>query len=282
MSLIGRIGIIFARKWIGGITTAEVLAECKRLNCLGESVIVNYLGEDYTDKSLADASTDKYMELIRGIRRLRIKGCIAVKPTQIGLAIDYGMFLSNYARIAGYAGMSGIDVWLDMEDYMFVDSTIKAYLHVLKGHKNVGICIQSKLRRSLNDVQRITKGGGMIRLVKGAYPARKGITYMNKQDVDSNYVRCMGYLFKNSDRFMIATHDDRMIEIARGLEKRYGKRTMFAMLKGIRHKLALHLVSEHERMYIYVPFGEEWIAYSARRLKELEHSMLILRSIISG
>jgi proline dehydrogenase len=92
----------------------------------------------------------------------------------------------------------------------------------------------------------------------------------------------MKYLFKNSKRFMIATHDDRMIEIARELEKRYRKRIMFAMLKGIRHKLALRLVSQNERVYIYVPFGEEWVEYSARRLKELEHSMLILRSIING
>ncbi|MCL4364798.1 proline dehydrogenase family protein [Candidatus Marsarchaeota archaeon] len=282
MSFVNKAGMIFARKWIGGITISDVLAVCKNLNNHGEHVIINYLGEDYTDELKTKSSTGKYVCLIREMKKLKINGDIALKPTQLGLRINYGMFLSNYEKIVNYADRHRIRVWLDMEDYMLVDDTIRAYLHELKLHKNVGICIQSKLKRSTDDIRRITGKGGMIRLVKGAYPARSGITYLNKWDIDTSYIHCMKYLFKHSNRFMIATHDDSMIDLARDLEIDYNKSVMFAMLKGIRGKLALQLVSDKENVYIYVPFGEDWVEYSARRLKELEHSLLILRSIISG
>ena len=282
MSFVNKAGIILAGKWIGGITINDVLAVCKKLNAIGEHVIVNYLGEDYTDKLRVNASTDKYLDLIRGMKKFGVSGDIALKPTQLGLKLNYNTFLSNYEKIIKYADKRRISVWLDMEDYLFVDDTIHAYLHELKSHENLGICIQAKLKRSMGDISRITGKKGMIRLVKGAYPARSGITYLNKQDIDANYIRCMKYLFKHSNRFMIATHDDNLIDIARDLEIDHNKNVMFAMLKGIRGKLALQLVSDKENVYIYVPFGEDWVEYSTRRLKELEHSMLILRSIISG
>lgn len=281
MSLVKQVGMLFAKKWIGGVTVQDVVSQAKRSNDSGEKVIINYLGEDYFDKSRIKQSVATYSRLLSQMKNEGIAGDIAVKPTQLGLSIGYELFLSNYMKVVELAGKSRRFVWMDMEDHMFVDDSIRAYLTALKSHRNVGICIQSKLMRSLWDIKRIVKSGGKIRLVKGAYPARKGISYFDKAEVDRNYIKCMEYLFKNSEEFMLATHDDRMIEMALKLRKKSKAVVLFGMLRGIRGSLARKLALDGERMYIYIPFGPEWLEYSVRRLKEMEHSTLIIRSIIS-
>jgi proline dehydrogenase len=42
----------------------------------------------------------------------------------------------------------------------------------------------------------------------------------------------------------------------------------FQMLLGVREERADQLVDGGHRLRIYVPFGEEWYAYSLRRLQE--------------
>ncbi len=281
MSFVRQVGMLFARKWIGGVTVPDVIGQARKSNDSGEKVIINYLGEDYFDRSKIKQTIATYSKLLSQMKDEGIEGDIAVKPTQLGLSISYKLFLSNYLRIVKLAGRSHRFVWMDMEDHMFVDDSIRAYLAALGKHGNVGICIQAKLMRSLWDIKRIIKSGGKVRLVKGAYPARKGISYFGKADVDRNYIRCMEYLFKNSKEFMLATHDDKMIELALKLKKKSKSVVLFGMLKGIRGSLARKLALAGERMYIYIPFGPEWLEYSIRRLKELEHSTLIIRSIIS-
>ena len=282
MSIISRASVIFARKWIGGITISDAIKASKELNSKGEKVIINYLGEDLSDKLKVDRDVRVYSQILIEMHKHGIKGSIAVKPTQLGLRISYQMFISNYEKILDHAKKYKIFVWLDMEDYMTVDNTVKAYLKTFRKYGGTGICIQSKLKRSLKDIKAITSKGGIIRLVKGAYKARDGITYMTKSEVDSNYTKCMDYLFNNSKRFMIATHDIRIIDKAKALETKHGPSAMFGMLKGIRPSLASNLASSGEDIFIYLPFGEEWLNYSIRRLKELEHSLLIARSIVEG
>jgi Proline dehydrogenase. len=81
--------------------------------------------------------------------------------------------------------------------------------------------------------------------------------------------------------FMIATHDESIIRIAINSEKRYHKRILFGMLKGVRSSFAAKLAGA-ENMNIYLPYGEEWMKYSMRRLSEWEHTKIIIRSIIQG
>jgi proline dehydrogenase len=40
------------------------------------------------------------------------------------------------------------------------------------------------------------------------------------------------------------------------------------MLLGVREDRARELVAEGRRLRVYVPFGEQWYAYSLRRLQE--------------
>ena len=50
-----------------------------------------------------------------------------------------------------------------------------------------------------------------------------------------------------------------------GLER---KQYEFQMLLGVDEELRKILIDAGHRMRIYVPFGEQWYAYSVRRLRE--------------
>ncbi len=282
MGVAGRIGLAVAKRWIAGVNLDDAISEARRINLSGEDVMINYLGEDISEKPKVTKTVKKYVKLIKLMKSGNISGCIALKPTQIGLSIGFGLFLQNYVSIVKHARHAGIFVWLDMEDYQYVDDTIKAYLITLKRNKNVGICIQSKLRRSMHDIKAIVKKGGAIRLVKGAYEDRGQKTYNSRGDVDRNYLECMRFLFLHAGSFMIATHDDKILEVAARYLKRRNKNVMFGMLKGIRPSLAMRMVKEGKSLYIYLPFGENWLEYSMRRLKEKRNTSLILRSVFQG
>ncbi len=281
MSLFSRFGIIFARKWIGGATVEEALDSAKELNKNHENVIMNYLGEEFTDTKSINDTVLTYKKLLRKMKEQQISGSVALKPTQLGLEINYKIFLSNLSEIVSYASKCGIFVWIDMEDYTTVDNTIMAYIHISRRYKDVGLCIQSKLKRSFSDIKYLVKNNGIIRLVKGAYPSREGVSFLKKSDTDANYTKCMRYLFRNSRNFMIATHDEKIIRNAIALESKYHKRASFGMLKGIKPNLAIKLALSGDNISIYLPFGEQWLSYSIRRLKEWETSVIILKSLIN-
>ena len=281
MSVIDSLGMVIAKKWIAGEDLQHAIQEAKRINSHKESVIMNYLGEDLKSKKLVEQNMDQIMQLLDQMHSKKIKGSIAVKPTQTGLIVSTSYFEKNYSMILAKAQRYGITVWLDMEQYRFVPSTINTYLKFHKRYKNTGVCIQAKLKRSLKDVERIAKHNGMVRLVKGAYKYPSTIAFQDKRDVYNNYLRCMEYLFSHADKFMIASHDDKIIKIAINSEKKYHKRIAFGMLKGVRSSLAAK-IAESEDMNIYLPYGEEWIKYSMRRLSEWEHTKIIIRSIIQG
>jgi proline dehydrogenase len=42
------------------------------------------------------------------------------------------------------------------------------------------------------------------------------------------------------------------------------------------------LARKGEKVSIYVPFGERWISYSYRRLKELSNLKLVIRSLFGN
>ncbi len=282
MSFLNRVGLLFARRWISGITVSEAAADAIRINRSGEMVMLNYLGEGTRSSHAASRSVKIYLRLLKTMKRSRIKGCISVKPTQLGLCLGYQEFVRNYSAIVSAADKMGIFVWTDMEEHRYTDYTIKAYLDALGMHSNVGICLQARQRGTYGNLKRIVKKGGKIRLVKGAYKDGGGVNYTTEAEVSANYLRCLDYLTLHCKRFIIATHDGKIISYALNKAKRYKRELTFAMLKGIRPKMAAQIAKNGKEIYIYLPFGEEWFQYSMRRLKEFSNIVLVARSIFQG
>lgn len=270
-----------AGRWISGSTIQDAITDSKEFNSKGIKTIINYLGESFTnDYEIAEA-VDTYMRLIRYIAENGINADISVKPTQLGLLKDADTLKSNYSKIVAEARKAKIFVWLDMEEADYVDATIQLYLSELDG-AGVGICMQSYLKRSEDDIRKILQKGSVIRLVKGAYSSTKNKSFNTREAVTSNYSKLMGMLFSQGAGFTLGTHDIKMIKEAQALNKEYRRDVTYAMLKGINNKYLLGLSKSGNKVAVYLPFGKRWLAYSYRRLKEAGHIKLILKSLMKS
>jgi len=159
--------------------------------------------------------------------------------------------------------------------------TIEIYLALLEKHKNVGIALQAYMRRSEADLSALLDRGGRVRLVKGAYREGRDVVYPNREEVRKNYSRLMHALFERGDNFTIATHDSALIEEAKRLSDSHHVKFEFAMLRGIRDELKSELVRSGYRVVEYIPYGDQWYAYSIRRMKEHPSNVwLLLRSLL--
>src|SRR3989344_3806551 len=169
LPLVNYVAYKIAKNWIAGKTLLDAINYSKKANTKDMSVIINYLGEELSNTKDVHNSVAEYEKIVSPIKRNKIKGCISVKLTQLGLKTDKNLCIRNLIRLVDLTKHIGKFVWIDMEGYGFVKDTIDIYLKIFSKNKNLGLCIQSYLRRSEADIERIVKVGGNIRLVKGAY-----------------------------------------------------------------------------------------------------------------
>ncbi|PKL90988.1 MAG: proline dehydrogenase, partial [Gemmatimonadetes bacterium HGW-Gemmatimonadetes-1] len=135
----------------------------------------------------------------------------------------------------------------------------------------VGVVLQSALKRTTKDAERMIALGARVRLCKGAYLEPPDIAYADKADVDAHYLRLMEALVSRGNYPGIATHDEAMIAATRAFVAREGiapDRFEFQMLYGVRRDLQDQLVADGFRMRVYIPFGTQWYPYLMRRLAE--------------
>jgi proline dehydrogenase len=173
-------------------------------------------------------------------------------------------------------------VRVDMEGSPYTQRTLDFVreLHSLPGNANsVGTVIQSYLKRSESDVEKLLREGIRIRLCKGAYKEPAAIAFAAKSDVDANYVKLMKTLMKSGIYHGLATHDEKIILQAQAFATRENiarDSFEFQMLYGIRRDLQQSLVRAGWRVRIYIPFGSEWYPYFMRRLGERPANVLFI------
>jgi proline dehydrogenase len=291
-ALLEKLLFILAKKWIAGYSIDQVLSYAKKANDRGVYCILNYLGEDLTEVESVRKTIKEYISLLNAIKTQKLIASISVKPTQIGLTLGYDFCLKNFQQLLDVASRTKVFVWLDMESYKFVGSTIALYREIIGQNDRVGIVLQSYLKRSYLDLIDLLKYNSNIRIVKGAYKESEDIAYQSKLQVDENYLKLVRILFSQDNEIKfenrviaIATHDSKLIEktICLFYESRLNKENLqFQFLKGIRDNLKMELLGRGFRIYEYVPYGQNWLPYSIRRLKERKRNILLLmRSLLS-
>ncbi|HET6808450.1 MAG TPA: proline dehydrogenase family protein [Nitrososphaera sp.] len=278
-SLMERLLFRVAKRWVAGYNADEAIEAALDTNSHGMSAILNFLGEDITDTKLVDMTVNEYLLVMDLMHAKKVHGCVSVKPTQLGLTIDYDMCLQNFSRLAVKARELGQFIWLDMESVKSTEDTIAIYLDLYKQYDMIGVAVQSYLRRSASDLLHIIECGGKVRLVKGAYNEAEEHVFNRDEEVNANYSKLMKTLFESNNYFAIATHNSDLIEEAISM----GKNTKFEfqMLKGIRDELKLELITKGFVVSEYIPYGSQWLPYSVRRIMERKRNLLLLaRSLI--
>lgn len=281
-NLIERLLYRVAKRWVAGYSANEAVKTALYTNRHKMSAILNFLGEDITDSKLVDMTVTEYLLLMDLMDRKKVDGCVSVKPTQLGLTIDYDICLQNFRRLAARARDLGQFIWLDMESVKYTEDTVAIYLELYKHYHMIGIAVQSYLRRSASDLLHIIECGGKVRLVKGAYRESEEHIFVTHEEVNANYLKLMKMLFEsNNNYFAIATHNSALIAEATRMSEDKDTKFEFQMLKGIRDELKLELVTKGFTVAEYIPYGSQWLPYSVRRIMERKRNLLLLaRSLI--
>jgi proline dehydrogenase len=271
-------------RFVAGETLDEALAAIATLKRAGLRTTVDVLGESVTSPGLASAAADRYIATLPGLASRGLDPNVSVKLTQMGLEIDHELCRSNVMRILDAARAVDGFVRFDMEDHTRTDATLALWQEAHEAYPQTGVVIQSSLRRSGADVERILAAGGRVRLCKGAYDEPRSVAYLNKSTVDANYARLMERLLTSGSYHALATHDPRLIARAIAIAEREGigsDRFEFQMLYGVRRDLQRMLIERGYTVRIYVPYGHEWYPYFMRRLAERPANVgFMLRAIV--
>ncbi|MFB6308557.1 MAG: proline dehydrogenase family protein [Haloarculaceae archaeon] len=272
-----------ARRFVAGETSAEALDHARQLNERGVGAILNRLGEHYDRRSLADADATAYVGLIEDIADSDLRACVSVKPSQLGLSIEESVFRENLARVVDHASEGDVFVWLDMEDHTTVDATLDAFEDHARETGTVGVCLQSNLKRTRADLERLAGLPGKVRLVKGAYDPPGKVAYKDSARVNEAYREDLRYMFEHfEDGIAVGSHDPAMIALAEDLHAEFGTPFEVQMLMGVRESAQTDLADEYE-VWQYVPYGSEWLAYFYRRVAERKENLTFaLRALVSG
>jgi proline dehydrogenase len=262
-----------ASRFVAGETITTAIEAVARLNDQGITASLDLLGESVTSEAEARDTGRQYLEILDRIAARKLNANVSVKLTALGQDISDDLGVEVVREVLTRAKQYDSFVRLDMESSAYTDRTLDTFEERLYPdfRDNVGIVLQSALRRTLDDVDRANRLQARVRICKGAYLEPADVAFPDKADVDRNYVAAMHRLMEHGRYPGIATHDEAIIAEAKRFAREKGiapDRFEFQMLYGVRRDLQEQIVKEGYRMRVYVPFGAQWYPYLMRRLAE--------------
>ena len=278
------------RRFMPGETVAEALAAAAKQNKAGLMVTLTSLGENLSDKAEADGVLAHYLETLNLMKVANVQGEVSIKPTQLGLDIDADLCLRHTRTLADAAREHGSRLWIDMEGSTYTDATLKLYRDVRQTHDNLGVCLQSYLRRTRADLESLIPLGPAIRIVKGAYAEPAAIAFPDKAEVDTNFLWMAQRLWRPDARIAkawatLGTHDLDMIAQLESLAKKAGLTTdmyEYAMLYGIQRGEQLRLAKAGRQVRVLISYGTHWFPWYMRRLAERPANLtFVLKSMFA-
>ncbi len=273
-----------AARFVAGEHEADAFAVAGRLVQSGARVSLTYLGEYVKDAGAARQAADTYVRLLEASRDRDVPVGLSVKLTQLGLDVDRGVCLGNARLILAAAAQGGAPVEIDMEDSQHVDAILDCFSELHGEFPELGICLQSYLRRTPRDAAALVARRARVRLVKGAYVEPPDVAYTRRSDIDRQYLELAEQLLDGGCFLAVATHDARLIEGVRGMIARRGLdegRYEVQMLRGIHTALQARLLARGVPLRVLVVYGREWYPWFVRRLAERPANVgLLLRNFL--
>jgi proline dehydrogenase len=266
------------RRFMPGESVDDAFRAADGLRNEGIGILFTRLGENLTTLAEADEVRDHYTAVLeRDATRAHPRGPIeiSIKPTQLGLDQDYEACLAHCQAIAERCATHGTWFWIDMEGSDYTEATVHLAEALMAGHRNVGIALQTYLRRTSADIQRLLPHRPAIRLVKGAYDEPGSICYRTAAEVDANFlalaVILAGPAARGDVRLALGTHDVELIDQIRTITGPMGVPVSALeahMLYGIREPELRRLRDAGHPCFSLVAYGSAWYRWYMRRLAE--------------
>lgn len=263
----------FSRHYIAGTGMQDAFRVARDLAGSGATSTLDILGEFVSSPEEAGSNAGAYLDLVRRISEERLAGVnVSIKLTSVGLLVDRQACLEHVRAILREVSERDNFLRIDMEDSSCTDGTLEIYRTLRSEFPGrVGVVLQSMLRRTAADVEELCAGPANIRLVKGIYIEPYTLAYRDPAIVRRNFVTLLDRMFSLGTYVGIATHDERLVFEAMELIRKHGlgpDQYEFQMLLGVLEPLRRVIIEAGHRLRVYVPYGENWYAYSIRRLRD--------------
>lgn len=276
------------RRFMPGEDRADALREARSLGEHRIATTITLLGENLRSLDEADEVVEHYRGSLDEIAAGGLDTEISVKPTQLGL--DFGTDEAR-SRLSDLVQSTRSLVWVDMEGSRYVDATLEIFRSVRQEADNVGLCLQSYLRRTREDLEALLPLEPAIRLVKGAYNEPPAVAFPKKAEVDRNFVVLAQTLLRARSqgrvgRPVFGTHDPRMIGETNRIayELNLDKaRYEFGMLFGIQRAEQQRLARGGYSVRVLISYGEAWFPWYMRRLAERPANLwFVAKQLLGG
>lgn len=280
----GRLAAPVVGRFVAGADVEDAVAVAAEL-AVDRLVTVDHLGEDAVDRDRVERAVDAYRVLLGRVREegLADRVEVSVKLSALGqrLATDGDAIALDAARlVCEAAAAAGTTMTVDMENHSTTDRTLAAVRALRVDFPWVGAVLQAALRRTEGDCRDLAGAGSRIRLCKGAYDEPESAAYRTRPEVDRSFARCLHILAGGAGLPMVATHDPRLIVLARRLCA--DRPFEIQMLHGVRPAEQVALAAEGTPLRVYLPYGTEWYGYFMRRLAERPANLAFFaRSLLS-
>lgn len=278
------------RRFMPGEAVEDAVTAATRLAGEGMGTVLTQLGENLTTAAEADAVRDHYLRVLDLIDEHDLPALISIKPTQLGLDFDEAGCRTRLAALVARAAERDRRVWVDMEDSSYVDRTLALFRALREDHVNVGLCLQSYLRRSPADLEALLPLRPAIRLVKGAYAEPPEVAFPDKRDTDATYVEMGATLIEHAAKNggvppVLGTHDMGLVREMQSRAAGAGlDRTACEvhMLYGIRAAEQASLHREGYAVRVLISYGSAWYRWYMRRLAERPANVwFVVRSLVA-
>jgi proline dehydrogenase len=273
---------VLAKRFVAGENFDQALPKVRALNEKKIKVTLDLLGENVTEKKMADETVDNYIELLNSIHDTGLDSTISVKLTMMGLDIHEDYCQDNLFRLLDRAKELGQFVRIDMEGSDYTQVTIDLFKEAFKVYgKHVGIVIQAYLHRTKNDIPDLADIEADIRLCKGAYNEPEQVALQKMPAIRESFKEFTKILLEKTPYPRIATHDDELVNWLKeyAQDNNIGQaRYEFQMLYGLREGTMIQLAEDGYNSRVYVPYGSMWLPYFKRRLMERKENIWFVLS----
>tara|TARA_B100000530_G_scaffold336336_1_gene290761 strand:+ start:5353 stop:6270 length:918 start_codon:yes stop_codon:yes gene_type:complete len=271
-------------RFMPGELLSDALEECKKLEYSEYGTIITYLGENVNLEEDTYQVVDHYRNALIAIDKTSLNTLISVKLTQLGLDFDKNLCMENLNQLLKLAKNYNSIIWIDMEEYCYLEQTLEIFKKMSKNYHNIGITLQAYLHRTTQDLDELLSYATNLRLVKGAYNENSSVAIKNKDDIDTNYMNLSKKMLSkdilnNGFKPSFATHDDRIIDyIINEAERNLisSDTYEFNMLYGIRKKLQKEILESNQNIKILISYGEQWFPWYIRRIAENPKNLFLL------
>lgn len=192
-------------RFVPGETLDDVIIAIRAELDRGTLVTIDYLGEDTLDEAQATATVEAYLALLGAMKDIDrtglAPGCLEVslKLTALGqLLPEHGAKIAeeNAHTICAAARDAGVLVTIDAEDHTTVDERLAIVRRLRVEFPDLGTVLQAYLRRTEDDCTDFSDA--RIRLCKGAYAEPPTVAYVDRDQIDEAYQRCLRILMKGA------------------------------------------------------------------------------------